>query len=50
MKTSRTSKFCQSCGMPMSKDPQHGGTNRDGTKSADYCSYCYVAGEFTKLF
>ena len=47
MKTSRTSKFCKSCGMPMSKDPQHGGTNRDGTKSADYCSYCYVDGEFT---
>lgn len=47
MKTSRTSKFCQSCGMPMSKDPQHGGTNRDGTKSVDYCSYCYIDGEFT---
>lgn len=47
MKTSRTSKFCQSCGMLMSKDPQHGGTNRDGTKSVDYCSYCYIDGAFT---
>ena len=47
METIRTSKFCQSCGMPMKKDPQHGGLNKDGTKSADYCSYCYVNGEFT---
>ena len=47
METTRTSKFCQSCGMPMKKDPQHGGFNKNGTKSADYCSYCYVDGEFT---
>ncbi|GAA4884253.1 zinc ribbon domain-containing protein [Flaviramulus aquimarinus] len=47
MKNKRTSKFCQSCGMPMKKDPQQGGFNKNGTKSADYCSYCYVDGEFT---
>ena len=40
-------KFCQSCGMPLSKDPQLGGTNSDGSKSADYCSFCYVQGAFT---
>lgn len=40
-------KFCQSCGMPISKDPQGGGTNFDGSKNQEYCSYCYVGGEFT---
>ena len=46
METVRMSKFCQSCGMPMKKDPQLGGLNKDGSKNADYCSYCYVDGEF----
>ena len=39
-------KNCQSCGMPLKKDPQHGGSNADGTKSKMYCSYCYEAGKF----
>ena len=39
-------KNCQSCGMPMKKDPQGGGTNADGTKSTMYCSYCYKDGAF----
>lgn len=39
-------KFCQSCGMPMSKDPEHGGSEKDGSKSLKYCSYCYDNGEF----
>ena len=26
-------KNCQSCGMPMSKDPEKGGTNADLSKS-----------------
>lgn len=39
-------KNCQSCGLPMKKDPQGGGTNADGTKSAMYCSYCYQNGAF----
>ena len=47
MEPVKTSKFCQSCGMPMKKDPNYGGLNKDGTKSADYCSYCYENGEFT---
>ncbi|ACC98987.1 hypothetical protein Emin_1438 [Elusimicrobium minutum Pei191] len=40
-------KFCQSCGMPMDKDPQGGGTNFDMTKNTEYCSYCYKGGNFT---
>ena len=43
-----TNKMCQSCGMPLSKDPVGGGTNADGTKSAMYCSYCYQKGSFTR--
>lgn len=39
-------KNCQSCGMPLSKDPQNGGSDSDGTKSSMYCSYCYVDGKF----
>ena len=37
---------CQSCGMPLNKDPQGGGTNDDGSKSNKYCSYCYQNGAF----
>ncbi|MDD5032141.1 MAG: zinc ribbon domain-containing protein [Patescibacteria group bacterium] len=40
-------KNCQSCGMPMKKDPQGGGTNADGSKSTMYCSFCYQNGAFT---
>ena len=39
--------MCQSCGMPLKKDPQGGGTNADGSKTAEYCSYCYQNGNFT---
>jgi hypothetical protein len=41
-------KNCQSCGMPLSKDPENGGTNADGSKSEMYCSYCYQEGAFTQ--
>ena len=41
------SKFCQSCGMPMKKDPQQGGTHSDGSKSTEYCSYCFQDGDFS---
>jgi hypothetical protein len=37
-------KFCQSCGMPMKKDPLHGGTNADCSQNELYCSYCYREG------
>lgn len=40
-------KFCQSCGMPMGTADAQYGTERDGGKSADYCSYCYEGGAFT---
>jgi len=39
-------QICQSCGMPLKKDPQGGGTNADGSKNAKYCSYCYKNGQF----
>jgi hypothetical protein len=32
--------------MPFSRDPERGGTERDGSKSTKYCSYCYQNGEF----
>ena len=32
--------------MPLKKDEQGGGTNKDGSKSTLYCSHCYVNGEF----
>lgn len=37
--------YCQSCSMPLTDEIQ--GTNADGSKSADYCSYCYDKGAFT---
>ena len=37
--------FCQSCAMPMGDDDF--GTEKDGSKSEDYCKYCYQNGEFT---
>lgn len=40
-------KNCQSCGMPLSKDDNGGGTEKDGTRSIMYCSHCYENGEFT---
>ncbi|MDR2470471.1 MAG: zinc ribbon domain-containing protein [Tannerella sp.] len=40
----KKNKVCQSCGMPLSNDPQGGGTNADGTASEKYCSYCYQNG------
>lgn len=39
-------KTCQSCAMPLKKDPKGGGTEFDGSKSVKYCSYCYERGEF----
>ena len=39
-------RFCQSCGMPMKRDPQNGGTNSDGSRNVEYCSLCYRDGNF----
>jgi hypothetical protein len=41
-------KNCQSCGMPLKRDVEGGGTNSDGSKSTTYCSNCYTEGNFTK--
>ncbi|MGB0927510.1 MAG: zinc ribbon domain-containing protein [Pikeienuella sp.] len=40
-------QHCQSCDMPLTKDPEGGGTDADGGRSAEYCSYCYAGGAFT---
>ena len=37
---------CQSCGMPLRRDPEGGGTNADGTKNDRFCSHCYAGGKF----
>ncbi|MDR0537878.1 MAG: zinc ribbon domain-containing protein [Tannerellaceae bacterium] len=47
MNKQKQQKMCQSCGMPMSQDPQGGGTNTDGSVNTMYCSYCYQNGAFT---
>lgn len=41
-------KNCQSCAMPLKKDPKGkgGGTNENGQSSFKYCSYCYEKGAF----
>lgn len=41
-------KFCQSCGMPLTNEIL--GTNADGSKSLEYCMYCYKDGAFTGDF
>lgn len=38
--------ICQSCSMPMRKDDDLG-TNADGSKSREYCHFCYQNGKFT---
>ncbi|SDS18456.1 Putative zinc ribbon domain-containing protein [Formosa sp. Hel1_31_208] len=47
MTTSKTYKFCQSCGMPIKQDSYFGETNLDGSKNHIYCSFCYENGAFT---
>jgi hypothetical protein len=42
----RVGKTCQSCGMPLKRDEKGGGSNADGSRSALYCSHCYVDGAF----
>lgn len=41
-------KQCQSCAMPLNRDPEGGGTNADGSRSDKYCSYCYSSGAFVQ--
>ena len=42
----KKNKTCQSCSMPLKKDPMQGGTEKDGSKSEKYCSFCYQDGAF----
>ena len=37
---------CQSCGMPMKIDSDFG-TNADGSKNEEYCTYCFQKSQFT---
>lgn len=41
--------FCQSCGMPLSKEEDYG-RNADGSINKDYCQFCYKDGKFTQDF
>ena len=38
--------ICQSCGVPMTKSEDFG-TNQDGSKNDEYCTYCFQNGVFT---
>ena len=40
-------KFCESCGMPMGDTDEMYGTESNGSKSVDYCKFCYENGIFT---
>ncbi len=40
-------KYCQSCAMPL-ESPELHGTNDDGSRSEDYCHYCFTNGTFSK--
>jgi hypothetical protein len=40
-------RICQSCGMPIRKESDHG-TNSDGSLNGDYCHYCFKDGSFTE--
>ncbi|MCL5069741.1 MAG: zinc ribbon domain-containing protein [Actinobacteria bacterium] len=37
--------ICQSCGMPLTKD-EYFGTNKDKSKSEEYCFHCFQDGKF----
>lgn len=38
--------YCQCCSMPIPQPELHG-TEADGSRSDDYCLYCYQHGDFT---
>jgi hypothetical protein len=39
----KTETYCQSCSMPLD-NPEMLGTEKDGSKSNEYCKYCYQQG------
>ncbi|MGZ8543647.1 MAG: zinc ribbon domain-containing protein [Flavisolibacter sp.] len=40
-----TKNLCQSCSMPLD-EPGRMGTEKDGSKTNEYCAYCYQNGAF----
>lgn len=38
-------QFCQSCGMPLNDEALYG-TEANGSKTSEYCLYCYGKGVF----
>lgn len=47
MELKMNANLCQSCGKPMGQTDDLYGTEKNGTKSKDYCDDCYKNGEFT---
>lgn len=39
-------QYCQSCSLPLELHPHLHGTHADGSKSEEYCQYCYENGKF----
>ncbi|MFA5839882.1 MAG: zinc ribbon domain-containing protein [Candidatus Margulisiibacteriota bacterium] len=39
-------EVCQSCSMPLRSENDYG-TNADGSKTNDYCHFCFKDGKFT---
>ncbi len=37
---------CQSCGMPLSEEFRNFGTEKDNSRTTEFCSFCYQNGEF----
>lgn len=40
-------RYCQSCGKAMGDGDELYGTEKNGSRSSDYCMNCYENGEFT---
>lgn len=45
MESTMMQSYCQSCGMPLT-DEALLGTEKEGHKNQDYCTYCYEEGNF----
>ncbi len=41
---------CQSCGMPLGifEGKDNYGTNKNGSKTTEYCQFCFQKGKFTE--
>jgi len=45
MNNTGNERFCQSCGMPLTEEKLYG-TNADGTKTDEFCLYCFKDGDY----